>query len=453
MGGPDFAGGYESAAFLEQSTIFLFGAFTALAAVFLGRAAFGILRPVMRLIRGGARRAGLKSAAGTRAVRAAAPGAGKRPGKEHLTAIEFALRAPDDGQPDDAAAREIHDFAAERRILRKHGQVYKWLRIPAEYIPTSLSEPFSDEIASAYAVNARRFFSRAVNLETDENNFYEDEEGGIIVGLFRNSDRRCFYALDQLRRVINANALRLSLWLAALLLALTFGAFAASAFLPKIAASGPAATVGAAGAALIVLTLYVVATFGFQAFYANTQRQNMREFSDFLTRYLGLIANRFREASAKTSRVIQGDERDSKVLAANAQKWHKIMMWLGLRPFFIEAFVRNVYFQVRRNLNYYVFGTIVWFMVLCPIVLYNLFSASAAATGYVPSVSVAVAIGVGYFLFAALSVWQFLRKVVLEELNQMNWLGFDNLEVGAQMDEVIGKYAEDIGLWKGRFDR
>jgi hypothetical protein len=449
------AAGLGAVQFFDDATVFLFGAFTALVLVFLGRAAFGLLRPMSRLMRAGARRAGVKTVAQSRAARAAAPGARNRPGREHLTAVEWALTEPDDGAAAPSGERlpAPYDFGAERRILRKQGQVFKWLRIPAEYIPKNLVEPFSDSIADEYLKSARRFFARPVSLRTDESNFYEDEEGAVLVALFRDTDRRCFYALDQMRRVINANALRLTFWLSALLLALTAAAWASVPLLARLAERGPAAVVGVAAVVIIVLVLYVVATFTLQAFYANSQRQNMREFSDFLTRYLGLIANRFREASAKTSRVIQGDERDSKVLAANAQKWHKIMIWLGLRPFFLESFVRNVYFQVRRNLTYYAFGSIFWFVIAAPLLLGNALTAAGRLAGYEAPLAASVVIWAGYFAFAALSIWQLLRRVVLDELNQMNWLGYDNLEVGAQMDEVIGKYAEDIGLWKGRFDR
>ncbi len=453
MGANDAVSGGGAALLLEQMAIFFAGALTMLVLVFLGRAAFGLMRPVMRVIRGGAKRAGVKSITRTRTARAATPGAQRLRDREHLTAIEWALEQPNDIESAGTDPRPTYDFSAERRILKKDGQVFKWLRIPGEFIPKALSEPFSDEIAESYLANARAFFSRPVSLHADENNFYEDEEGAVLVGLFRNTDRRCFYALDQLRRVINANARRLIVWLAVLLTALTMVGWGAPFFLETLGPPGTAPYVGGAAGIIILVVLYFFATFFLQAFYGNSQRQNMREFSDFLTRYLGHIANQFRESSAKTSRVIQGDERNAKVLAANAQKWHKIMIWLGLRPFFIEAFVRNVYFQVRRNLNYYVFGAFIWFVVIAPLALYYVFGAISAATTYSPPPVAAAAVGVGYIVFAGLSIWQILRKVVLEELNQMNWLGYDNLEVGVQLDEVIGKYAEDIGLWKGRFDR
>jgi hypothetical protein len=428
------------------AAMFLAGVVLTLLGVSMSRAAARLVRPAARIVsRGG------KAARGaSRGTRAASAGA-RSPGDDR-TAIEWALSQSDDaGDPLDPPS--TYSFAEERRTLRKQGQVFKWLRIPGEFIPHSLSEPFSDEIANEYLKDARRFFAQPVALGADASNFYEDEEGAVIVSMFRNSDRRAFFALDQLRRVINANALRLITSLSMALIAIVCAAWGAATLLPALSSLRSTPLVAAAAGAFLSLTFYVFTAFSLQAFYANTQRQNMREFSDFLTRYLGLIANRFREASAKTSRVIQGDERDAKVLAANAQKWHKIMIWLGLRPFFIESFVRNVNFQMRRNLNYYLIGAIFWLGLALPLFLYFAFHLAGRTFGAAPTAGEGALIAALYAAFALFSLWQINRRVVFEELNQMNWLGFDNLEVGKQLDEVIGKYAEDIGLWKGRFDR
>ena len=44
------------------------------------------------------------------------------------------------------------------------------------------------------------------------------------------------------------------------------------------------------------------------------------------------------------------------------------------------------------------------------------------------------------------------RKVVPIELDP-NWLGFDHLELGKSIDEVVGGYGEEVGYWKNRTGR
>jgi hypothetical protein len=442
---------------------FVYGVvFTAIALV-LGRALFGAMRPFSRI--GGTllRLFGAKSVGRTRSVRAASAAASAPVGPDHLTAIEWALMQPDAPvkNPGDASV-QLYDLAEERRILKTHGQAFKWLRVPAEYIPETLSESFSPdkpEIADTYFKEAQDFFSRPVALLSNELNFYEDEEGAVIVSMFRNSDRRCFFALDQLRRVINANARRSVVWLTWPVVcapAVVLGAaFAWRAMGPIVDPIAKAALFGMAG--MILFGILFAASQFIQTLYANDQRQNMREFSDFLTRYMSFIGNQFRDASATASRVIQGDERDSKRLAAAAQKWHKIMIWLGLRPFFIESFVRNVNFQIRRNLRYYLTGAVIWFVIVLPsmvgVVAYQTMQIAPAFQS--PSINVVLVAAMITATIAAgfVALWQMQKRVILEELNQTNWLGYENLDIGRQIDEVIGKYAEDIGLWKGRFDR
>jgi hypothetical protein len=59
-----------------------------------------------------------------------------------------------------------------------------------------------------------------------------------------------------------------------------------------------------------------------------------------------------------------------------------------------------------------------------------------------------------WFAFLALLAvyYAFLTASVhmIEEVNQLDWLGFDNLNVDQAMDDVVGKYAEDVGFWKNR---
>lgn len=447
---------------LGYAAAFLAGVVSTIVLALLGRAAFGAFRPLGRVLRAALRFLGLKSAARSRPVRAALTGATAHRRADHLTAIECALRSHETAEGGDAGEC---DFAEERRILKKYGQVFTWLRIPSEYIPASLSQPFSDAVANEYLGSAQKFFSRSVDLHSDEHNLYEDEEGAVIVSLFRDADRRCFYALDQLRRVINGNAFRLILGVSLFTLLATAAVYvAASRFLPKGTPAASDGLVTMLGSGFAVFAGYAFFAHFLQVFYRNDQRQNMREFSDFLTRYLSLVSNRFRESSAAASRVIQGDERDSKRLAANAQKWHKIMIWLGLRPFFLESFVRNVIFQIRRNSKYYVAGALLLFAVFGPAIFVaaSIFlgagQSEAAAGGSLaglvmagPSLAGWVAVGVAYAACAAFGVLVINRPVIFDELNQTNWLGYDNLEVGRQMDEVIGKFAEEIGLWRGRF--
>jgi len=448
---------WQAGAPVSNAAPFLTGAFVgaiiAFALIGVRTAIMRLLRPLFRLASRISRRVGLKALGRTRPARAVLSGVARdhpqhrRP--EHLTALEWALQQPDHGaaqQSPDSAPAPLHDLREEDRLLRLHRGLFDYLRVPEEYTPKSVSAPLSSEIADVYFAEAQEFFTRTVELDVDELNFYEDEEAGLIASLFLHSDRRFFYVLDRLRKVMTGNARRF-VFLLAIALVITFvaawGAFNPLPFqFPLLDQKF--------GVAVYILGVIGVSWF-VQYAYAHRTRQNMQEFTPFLTRYFQHLAVRFMTASANASRVVQGDERDSKELAAKAQKWHQIMVWLGVRPYFLESFVRNVRFQLRRNSKLYLIGAFAAYLLVIPSVFLTVFY-WLDVSGFHKFFSEEWWASLALYLVAAAICWgQVYRKVLFEELNQKNWYGFGKFEIGKQFNEVIGKYAEEIGLWRGRF--
>lgn len=77
---------------------------------------------------------------------------------------------------------------------------------PATYLPTHLVGPLTDEIATLYEDEARKFFAVPVQQQANKLSLYEDAEGAFMISLFRSVDRRCYYVLNEMRKAINGNA-------------------------------------------------------------------------------------------------------------------------------------------------------------------------------------------------------------------------------------------------------
>lgn len=439
------------------SQLFVYVIIFALGAIssrLLRRAGVLLFRPLQWWQRGALaflRFLGVELKTGLRGTRTAITGATHRHGRpQHLTEIECALRGLD--REDENSSQ--YDLANDAQLLTETGFFFKSMRVPGEYLPSDLQGTFSEEIADSYLKEATHFFGQKVPITVNPYNLYEDEEGAVIIRMLRNCDRRCFYFLDRIRRLVGRNALFLILFEFFFFIILLFGFFIIlynyttdiinTHFIIAWALDNHLHLL----AGVIFLLLGFGLSFYLQRSYGAEGQHNMRELSDYLTRYFSMINNRFREASARATRVIQGDERDAQILASGARKWQIIMVWLAFRPFFIESFVRNVYFQMRRNLQYYQIFSFAIFTVTSfsfILIVAKWFPESSAGTR--------VCFIILALLSALLCYWQTHRKVILRELDQKNWLGFDDLEVGKQMGEVIGKYAEEIGQWKGRFER
>jgi hypothetical protein len=188
--------------------------------------------------------------------------------------------------------------------------------------------------------------------------------------------------------------------------------------------------------------------------YKQQQQHTSRELRFFLTKYLGRIADRYRESTGNAKQVTVGEETDAKKLAESAQKWHKIMVWTPFRTFFIECFVRNTLYQVSRNCGYYQWIPPVALVIILAGVawcLTNTISSLPPGAFMHPELW---AFLVAFLTMLAVLVWVYrnrINNVVLgEELSHLDWLGYNDLDVSGAMDEVVGKYAEEVGFWKER---
>jgi len=372
------------------------------------------------------------------------------------SAIEYALNGVDAGfDRGDGKADGPYDYAGnEEKKLGRGGILFHWINVKPSYMPDVAR--MSEEVADVYQEVAKKFFSVQVNISADVASLYEDVEGAIIIRLFRTRDRRGYYLLNEMRRIIDDNVRKLAFIYTSIVLAVLVTALfllpahqqvqAQTGVMGFVMGSGLAgAGLCAAGIFLMWLTYYME--------YVPNQRNNGREMRSFLSRYMSRLSDRYRDSLANARAVTVGDETDSAKLSAKAQKWHKIVVWMSFRAFFMESFVRNVLYQIGRNCGFYV--------VLVPIALVLLVAFTLLALvnfTHIDLVGLFAMPGIAFYVaFAVLLVLYvyFLRRAVqpIDEMNQADWLGFDDLNVDQGMDQVVGKYAEDVGYWKGRLDR
>jgi hypothetical protein len=374
--------------------------------------------------------------------------------------IETALEGVDEGfERTDGRDSGPWDFKAnEEKNLKRGGILFRWINVKPSYMPDTAI--LSDELAEIYHKAASRFFSGQVNISADIASLYEDVDAATTVRMFRVRDRRGFYLLNEMRRMIDDNVRKLAFLYVAIVLAVLLAAWFV---IPELSGGGPAAkgVVGflaaqwhasAWGLLFCALGLFLMWLTYFMEYVPN-QRNNAREMRSFLSRYMSRLSDRYRDSLANARAVTVGDETDSAKLSAKAQKWHKIVLWMSFRAFFMESFVRNVLFQIGRNCGYYV--------VLVPLVLTGLTLFWAMLSMLVFRLDpFAVIGGPGLFFYIGFAVVVLVALVFLvramrpiDEMNQADWLGFDDFDVDRGMDQVVGKYAEDVGYWKGRLDR
>lgn len=362
----------------------------------------------------------------------------------NLTEIEKSLRM--NSGPDETALAD-YDFAEEERLLKRDGFFFRSIRVPDNgYIPGNLTNKLSEEVANEYLKGANAFFSRKVPIDCNNQALYEDAEGGVVISLFLDTDRRCYYALDQMRKIINDNARRL-VFLFSLLLIISVGSLVAHFHYNRALPTLQLSLTGAIITLLTIVTMLLVHSGGYQ----KQQQHAVRELSLLLSRYLDRINDRFRDATTHAMGVTVGEEKNSKKMASDATRWHKLMMWMPFRAFFIESFVRNIKFQIERNCGYYLLFPPALIVSGSALIAF-LYSSKTISLGdsFANNGSVLIIL-ISALVFAYIKL--IYKVVIANEFDQSNWLGFDNLSVGKALDDVVGKYAEEVGYWKNRLER
>jgi hypothetical protein len=392
-------------------------------------------RPVLRLF-GRSKRAAPVSMPATGAAAAAVSG--------HTTLTEAALG---------------DDFEHEESFILRQGVFFKWLMVRVGFM--RMPEELTRETAQEYSRLASAFLGGRVPIDADPRALFEDIEGAVIARQFHESDSGVLYLLDESRKLMNANVRKLAVWFSFILgavllvnilandagLVQRLGLFAGVSDDALVSqAQLTSLVVGAGSCLLAAMVMWAL----YYAEYSPYQRNTAREMANFLTRYLARVNDHYRTAVGKAKSLTVGQERDSKHLADEAQLWMLNISWIALRVFFVETYVRNVVFQIRRNSHYYLVFVPTGFLIGLAVVLVALaiFTERAPfdtilALGWVFAVLFVLVVALyAFFLINAMKA--------LQEIDQGEWISFHTLRLDAVMSEIVGKYAEDVGYWKNR---
>lgn len=406
----------------------------------IGRFLGPIFRPVGKLF-------------GLRAVTRAGPGS-VRPahmGPSAWAALSRATRAQTETEQALGA-----DFSHEDAHLKRHGFLFHWTGVTVGYIRTP--GELTRQVAEDYYRQGSEFLNGRVKISANPQNLYEDEEGAVIAEYFP-ADSGCLYLLNEMRKTINSNVRKLTVVFSTIIATVliinllyndgslidVFGPVSLGSLTMTSADMGQAAfaALSTIGGAFAMWIIYFME-------YVPYQRNNFRELSNFMTRYLARLNDHFRTAEGQAKSVTVGQEQDPAKFARLARMWHTNVLWIAQRIFFIESFVRNIMFQMLRNSGYY----LVFVPLLFTVVLALLNLGLSEWTGFDAGARLADLGIIFLILFVVLvSIYvRFLRRSMasIDEINQDEWIGFDSLLLENVLGEIVGKYAEDVGYWKNR---
>ena len=330
---------------------------------------------------------------------------------------------------------------------------------------------YDDARAAADFEKAKQFFSTSVPTETNPQNLYEDIDSAFIVSMFKDSDKPCFYVLSQFRKTINANVMILSIVFSAIV------SFVAVANIMLSTSVNFYDALNLGGKLPLTLNLLVVnlpidlshdffnrLVFGFVSClvgyclmwlfynteYTQFQRYNGQHLKIYLVDYLAKINNNFRQIQTNAANTMLA-EASVEEMKREAALWITNLRWMAFRAFFIESYLKNILFQIRRNSSYYLLLVPLLFVVLLLVVaslmhlpefdVLDLKSEIYNQNSFYP-----------FFAMLLLAYYQYLRRSVSfiwESIEQRDWFKFREMNIQDAMTKILDAYVTQLDRWRG----
>jgi hypothetical protein len=199
-------------------------------------------------------------------------------------------------------------------------------------------------------------------------------------------------------------------------------------------------------AAYLLMFLFYVAA------YQPAQLLNTQQMKNFLVTYLSDINDSFRKSqNESTSSIV--DIRDH--VKTDIVLWVTNLQWMAFRAFFIECFLRNVCFQIRRNSIYALAFVPVLFGITLIITTYLFHIAEfkivegKAISPQIGFYSVLGLLLVGYYHYLK-EAFPSLEGFVSGE-GDRGWYGFHKLNLLNAITKVMESYADSLISWRSKF--
>ena len=332
-------------------------------------------------------------------------------------------------------------------MKRRKRFLCSWIEIDAYQ-----EQSHNKELAIKDSEKAERFFKTEVRSDSNPLNLYDDIIGADVVRMFKDSDKVCFYILSEFRKAITINVISLTLIFSIIASGVAIINLSLSEsvnfydwlnlhkYVPEIIEfrgrnyhSSDLLNKGILVVASSLFGILAMALFYYIS-YEQAQRNNSQQVKLFLSQYLNAIRVGYVDVVANASRAVVA-EKSSEEIKNDIVLWNTNLFWLAFSMFFIELFIRNILFQMRRNSIYAIVLIPIFFVILLLLATLvgfhemNIFDISSE--------------------FYQQNSFYFFSTVT--EAMRGGWPKFSGLDVLHSMNDVMESYAKLLDSFRHRF--
>lgn len=242
----------------------------------------------------------------------------------------------------------------------RHGLLFRSAN--ANRAVDELHGSLTQDDARRNAEYAKTFYEKKLGQDIDPGILYEDSEETLIINMLRETDQTFFYVLRRINRNVSRNALKIISVLTAIVVIFPFAASAVVNWAQAAGWSSYHKLVYAVTCALFLAALTLS-----RMFYTFAARNNGQHFNYFVQTYFGRLLSQYKSAGAAFANVLNDRATDLESIEHNADMWFVNLHWLSIRQWFLELYVRNIFFQIGRNLWWYYLSVPVFFLIIVPL--------------------------------------------------------------------------------------
>jgi hypothetical protein len=313
-------------------------------------------------------------------------------------------------------------------------------------------EQVSDTLTPADAARnvqlSDQYYAGVMNYDVSPSILYEESEEELLINIFRDSDLAFFYVLRRIKKNVGRNIIHVVGVLTGMMLMFPYVASLAIFFWKDDHGwTGMDATFY-----VVLCVAYFLVMVLLRWAYSNSAIKNGLHFNYFVSTYFSRLANQYKSAAAEFANVLNDRTLALDTVEAESNMWFLNLQWLAARQWFLELFVRNIMFQIGRNMWWYTLvilssaGALWWFMAFGLGSLIQVLPLHLAARGIQPGfywgyeTIVPTAI---VFVVYLISLGGLLSRFWIQ-LGSAGWLDFRKMDIKAVIEKTVGSLVREV---------
>lgn len=336
--------------------------------------------------------------------------------------------------------------------VERHGLLFR--TVNANRAADELHGSLSADDARRNDEFAETFYERKLGQDISPGILYEDSEETLVINMLRETDQAFFYVLRRFNRNVSRNALKIISLMTAIVVIFPFVATAFASWIEAHGAPG-----NAVGSYILMCLLFLASLPIWRMFHTFSARNNGTHLNYFVQTYFGRLLSQYQSAAAAFANVLNDRALDLETVKDNGDMWFVNLHWLSIRQWFLELYVRNIFFQIGRNLWWYYLSVPVFFLIVVPVAYFDLLPAIGWITGgraAAPDIAtalgawvhrpdfwmVAVPFGALFAIYCG-SLTELLSQFWYE-IRPDGWLGFRAMHIKAAIEGNLGPIVKEV---------